>query len=274
MASRTNGRGMRRFAIIILVLSVLAVTLLAAMGPAWQAGLLDLGTIFGTIFPNVAYAALGLAAIALIGLVFSGARGRVGAAMLFGLALALSGGAGWKMNDLRQTGQSVPPIHDVTTDPDTPPQFATLSPERPADELRVPARPCPEDAAESCVDMSDMTPQERWRAYHDAAYGDLESLSLSIPPRAALALSERAARDMGWEIVASVPQAGRIEATATTDWFGFKDDVVIRIAATEAGTSVIDIRSVSRIGVSDLGANAERIRVYLDTLKGLAPQNS
>jgi len=274
MRSTARGRGLRGFAIAILMLSVLVVAALAAMGPAWQAGLLDLGTIFRSVFPNATYAALGLAALALIGLIVSGARGRIGAAMLFGLSLALTGGAGWKMYDFRQTAESVPPIHDVTTDPDNPPQFATLSPERPAGELNVPARPCPDDTASSCVDMSDMTPQERWRVYHDAAYGDLEGLSLSIPPRAALALAERAARDMGWEIAESDPQAGRIEATATTDWFGFKDDVVIRITATEAGTSGVDIRSVSRIGVSDLGANAARIKAYIGSLSSLVSQDS
>jgi uncharacterized protein (DUF1499 family) len=67
---------------------------------------------------------------------------------------------------------------------------------------------------------------------------------------------------MGWEIVASEPTEGRIEATATTFWFGFKDDVVVRVTPTDGG-SRIDVRSVSRVGRSDVGANAERITAYL-----------
>ncbi|HJR53568.1 MAG TPA: DUF1499 domain-containing protein, partial [Gemmatimonadota bacterium] len=56
---------------------------------------------------------------------------------------------------------------------------------------------------------------------------------------------------------------GRIEATATTPWFGFKDDVVVRIRP-EAGGSRVDVRSVSRVGRSDVGTNARRIEEYLE----------
>jgi uncharacterized protein (DUF1499 family) len=72
---------------------------------------------------------------------------------------------------------------------------------------------------------------------------------------------------MGWEIVAADPAAGRIEATATTLWFGFKDDIVVRVSAAEQG-SRIDVRSVSRVGRSDVGTNAKRIREYLAKLRG------
>ena len=72
---------------------------------------------------------------------------------------------------------------------------------------------------------------------------------------------------MGWEIVASELAEGRIEATATTFWFGFKDDVVVRVTPTDSG-SRIDVRSVSRVGRSDVGANAERITAYLAQIAG------
>ena len=68
---------------------------------------------------------------------------------------------------------------------------------------------------------------------------------------------------MGWELVASDPAAGRIEATDTTFWFGFKDDIVVRVTPDPAG-SRIDVRSVSRVGVGDIGANAARIRKVLE----------
>ena len=87
-----------------------------------------------------------------------------------------------------------------------------------------------------------------------------------MPPDRAFARAEAAARSLGWDIAAAVPAEGRIEATATTRWFGFKDDVVIRIAAAPGGSRV-DVRSVSRVGKSDLGANARRIRAFLAALR-------
>ena len=71
---------------------------------------------------------------------------------------------------------------------------------------------------------------------------------------------------MGWEIVASDPKSLRIEATDTTPWFGFKDDVVVRLANSPSG-SKIDVRSVSRVGKSDVGTNARRIKAYLDRVR-------
>ena len=70
------------------------------------------------------------------------------------------------------------------------------------------------------------------------------------------------AKTLGWEIVNSDRRSGIVESTATTFWFGFKDDVVIRIREENGGT-LIDLRSVSRVGMSDLGANAERIARFL-----------
>jgi uncharacterized protein (DUF1499 family) len=75
-----------------------------------------------------------------------------------------------------------------------------------------------------------------------------------------------AARSLGWEVVASDAATGRIEATATSRWFGFKDDVVVRIRPEGAGSRV-DVRSMSRVGVGDLGANAERVREFLAKLR-------
>ena len=73
------------------------------------------------------------------------------------------------------------------------------------------------------------------------------------------------AESMGWEMVAVVPGEGRIEATDTTFWYGFKDDVVIRVAAEGTGT-LVDLRSKSRVGRSDLGVNAARIHTYIHGL--------
>ncbi len=89
---------------------------------------------------------------------------------------------------------------------------------------------------------------------------------LEIAPPEAFRRAEEIARGMGWEIVASVPREGRIEATDTTFWYGFKDDIVIRIEP-EASASRIDVRSVSRVGKSDVGKNAARIRAFMARLR-------
>jgi uncharacterized protein (DUF1499 family) len=76
----------------------------------------------------------------------------------------------------------------------------------------------------------------------------------------------RAAVDtLGWDLVASAPEQGRIEATDTTFWFRFKDDIVIRITETPEG-SLLDARSTSRVGVSDVGKNAARLRAFFALL--------
>lgn len=80
-------------------------------------------------------------------------------------------------------------------------------------------------------------------------------------PVAAYPEALQAANDMGWKIVSSEPTSLRIEATDTTAWFGLKDDVVVRLSPVQAG-SRIDVRSVSRVGKSDVGTNARRINAY------------
>ena len=97
------------------------------------------------------------------------------------------------------------------------------------------------------------------------AYPDIEPVILTVEPSVAFNTALNAAEEMGWEIVASEADEGRIEATATTTWFGFKDDVVIRVEPHARG-SRIDVRSKSRVGRGDVGANAERIRSYVERL--------
>ena len=97
-------------------------------------------------------------------------------------------------------------------------------------------------------------------------YPDLKPGFVSCPPDAVYTDALQAAKDMGWQIVASEPKTLRIEATDTTPWFGFKDDVVVRLSPIPAG-SRIDVRSVSRVGKSDVGTNARRISAYMSRLK-------
>jgi uncharacterized protein (DUF1499 family) len=141
----------------------------------------------------------------------------------------------------------LPHIHDVSTDTQEPPTFAALLEQR-------------KNAPNSLDYTPDVAAQQK------QGYPDVMPLALKLPPAQAFARAERAARDMGWELQFSDPAALRIEATATTLLFGFKDDVVVRIRAEGEGSRV-DVRSVSRVGGSDFGANAKRVRAYLDKLR-------
>ncbi len=142
-----------------------------------------------------------------------------------------------------------PPIHDITTDPDDPPGFAAVVP------LRA-AAPNPLEYG---------GPQ--LAAAQRAAYPDLMPLAVDSPPRAVLEAARSVAMELGWEIVAVDPAGGLLEATATTFWFGFEDDVAVRVRPAESGGALVDVRSVSRVGVGDLGANANRVRAFLTRLQ-------
>jgi hypothetical protein len=108
-------------------------------------------------------------------------------------------------------------------------------------------------------------PGEATAALQRSGYPDLHAAVLPLPPAAAFDAALAAAREMGWDIVASDAAAGRFEATDTTPWFGFKDDIVVRVTPEGRGCRV-DVRSVSRVGRGDLGTNARRIRRYVAKL--------
>jgi len=139
---------------------------------------------------------------------------------------------------LRQA-RAVPPINDITTDTTNPPKYMTT------------ARPYPGE---------EFAKQQR------AAYPDIAPVKMTAPPRDAFERAVKAAESMGWEVVGRDAAAGTLEAVDTTKWFGFKDDIAIRVSAAESG-SRIDIRSKSRVGRSDIGTNARRIRAYVERLK-------
>ena len=93
-------------------------------------------------------------------------------------------------------------------------------------------------------------------------YPDIDTIHSTLTPAEAYARALQIANELGWEVYAEAPDQGRIEAVETTLWFGFKDDVVIRIAAGNNGGSLVDLHSVSRVGKGDVGVNAKRIRKF------------
>ena len=105
-------------------------------------------------------------------------------------------------------------------------------------------------------------------ALQRAAYPDIAPIVLAVPPAEVFRRVDRIAMAMGWEIVARAPADGRIEAVDTSPWFGLQDDIVVRIRPEGTNGSRIDIRSKSRIGQSDFGVNARRVRAFMERVKG------
>ncbi|MEX0619384.1 MAG: DUF1499 domain-containing protein [Pseudohongiellaceae bacterium] len=149
--------------------------------------------------------------------------------------------------------EGTPPIHDITTDPDNPVAFVDILP------LRA-------DAPNTTVygGSPNMTP-ERLAELQREAYPEIVPQRFDDPPETVFERALSAVEELGWEIVAQVPEEGRIEATDTTFWFRFKDDVVIDIGR-EGNETVLNARSLSRVGGSDVGKNAARLRSFFALL--------
>ena len=229
-----------------LFLLALTAVLLAVAGPGHRTGLLSLNISFLMLLVGIVGAVL-CVALGLIAMIWNLRRGSRGLA--FGAALALLVGAGLVLNFAAWTlaGREVPRIHDISTDIVNAPEFVAIVP------LREGA-PNPPGYAGGRV-----AEQQR------AAYPDIEPIRVRVAADEVFAAALGVASDMGWALVAQAPGEGRIEATATTGYFGFKDDVVIRVRRGDDET-VVDVRSKSRVGLSDLGTNAARIRDFRDRL--------
>jgi uncharacterized protein (DUF1499 family) len=223
-------------------IGVLACLLLMLDGPAYRAHILGLYAALRIVIPAALFLGLIAIILSLVGLARSGSKGMA----LVGLVLALIA-AGMPAKNINTARHS--PIHDVSTDRDNPPQFVAALP------LRTAAK---------AVNSTDY--DAKTAGLQKETYPDIGPLHLDVPPAQAFDRAQAAAKDMKWDIVATDPAQGRIEATATTFWFGFKDDIVVRVTADGSGSRV-DVRSLSRIGKSDVGANAKRVREYLAKVK-------
>lgn len=230
---------------VAVVVALMAAIVVASAGYGYRWGWWELSDGFRHLlqgfYIGCAGVVLGLIA-ALLCLIFKRRRW----AIMAGLAIMIGMGSLALPISMRVRAEAAPRIHDITTDTANPPQFVALK------KLRDDT---PNGATYGGSIVAD---QQR------AGYGDIAPVLVPLPPAQAMAKVQQVARDMGWQIAAS--DANRLEATATTPWFGFKDDIVIRVQPDGAG-SRIDIRSASRIGLSDLGTNARRVRDAIERLK-------
>jgi uncharacterized protein (DUF1499 family) len=229
-------------------LAILALVALAAGPLGWRLGWWHFRFAFYWLMPGAAFTALVGAAVSILALALGwshlGGRGVLLAALGIALA-AVVAYLPWQYNRLRGV---LPPIHDITTDTDNPPAFVAALTLRPAGANTV------------AYEGADVAAKQK------AAYPDIAPVKLGMGAAEAFKRALETAKAMsGWTVVDSDPATGRIEANETSRWFRFTDDVVIRVAADDAG-SRIDMRSVSRVGRSDFGVNAGRIRAYMAAL--------
>lgn len=230
---------------LTLFIAVVAALLLFVAGPGTQLEMWDLSMGF-LLLRWALFAGLAAAGLAFILLLIP--KTRAGNATMLAIALLVGLGTAWVPWSGYRTAKAVPPIHDITTDTVDPPLFVAILP------LRADAANPPEYLGE------EIAKQQR------EGYPNIKTLDLDIQPGETFRKALEAAETMGLEIVAAEPLEGRIEATATTFWFGFKDDLVIRVTAQGTG-SQLDVRSKSRLGRSDVGANAARIRRLISEIR-------
>lgn len=246
-----------RLTTLALLLSIggVAAALIAAFGSGQDAWPFRTGF---TILRYAFFAAIGGGLVALVGLFLARRRRSAKLVGLNLLALVIGLGFVLYLGAQIRTARTVPAIHDVSTNLDDMPQFTMLKVRE--DNLeKIPDNDDPE--------LKAMDPESRWKALHRQAYSDLRTIRLPWPAAETVRRAEQVARARGWEIAKADPQAGLVEATDTTRFFRFKDDVVVRVRPNPDGGSLVDMRSISRIGGSDVGVNAERVRAFLADLQ-------
>jgi len=172
-------------------------------------------------------------------------------AMVLAGAAAVAGGPALRGRD----DTSVRGLHDISTDLDDPPPFIDVRSRR-----RWAFNP-PEYAGPAAA------------ALQRRGYPDIQPLFTTRDPATVFTIVRALVAARGWDVAADVPADGRLEAVALTPWLRFRDDVVVRVRATADGTRV-DVRSKSRVGRSDFGANARRVRAFLADLETRLSQES
>ena len=267
-----------RMKVAVLALAVSIFTVfwfaIAALGTKfglwpWQVGLgqMTIGT-----GPAIALFALGLSIVAQVIALIKAPRKQ--AFILALIATLLAAFCMLRLVGMGGQATSLPPLHDIQTNWSEPISFSeTLMAARTADGETNPVLAAPTIPAYA---------EERWpgtagrlvsevqkeaeakEAGKGTVYPKLETIYFSAPPAAVASVAETVMKKKGWKIVSAAPESAdasaiiQVEATATSGWFGFKDDVAIRIRPVE-GATALDIRSTSRVGLSDLGANSTRV---------------
>ena len=258
-------RNYGRIAALCFVVALVGVLVEVGAGFGYRFKFIELQVALLKMLPIGAYISAAGAALCLVAvlLAFAVQKGTfLGRAGLVIVGLVVAAGATYLPYSMKQVASTVPPIHDITTDTVNPPAFVDAIPLREQTGARNSAEYLLENKLGPTKTIN--VPESQLKAYPDIKTVMFDG----VQPAAAYARAMEAVKKHGWTIVADKPDEGRIEAWDKTLWFGFIDDIVIRVAATDNG-SKLDIRSESRVGGSDVGKNAQRIRAYLQTLASI-----
>lgn len=253
----TQGRNhLLRLAVLVSVLIPVWFAI-AALGTKfglwdWKVGL---GLLTMQIGPVILFAAIFIALASLYAVLTVTPRG--GWAMLavaLVIPLAVLGGLG----KIRADASGIPPIHDISTNPAAPVGFSAALMQARGEGSNPVMAPAQNSVPFDPSNLTDFSGRS-FLELQQEAYPEIKTLELAGRSASdAYTAVKAAVAAQGWTIVTDDPQAGVLEATDTTFWFGFKDDVAIKVTGTVRGATV-DARSVSRVGRSDLGANARRL---------------
>ena len=221
---------------------------------SWQFGL---GKMTGSIGPVLLMIGLAVGVVCLLLALLIHPRKGLGVSAL---AILLPVAGMMMAGSIKSKAAQLPFIHDITTDTQNPPEFtdAILSERALVENVNT---------VDYIGKMENDRDKKLVSVLQTRAYPDISTLVVSDPPDVVFGEAKAAAASLGWKIKSENVEAGLIEATDTTFWYGFKDDIVIRVAPSEGGGSIVDIRSVSRVGKSDIGANAKRIRAFLKIMR-------
>jgi uncharacterized protein (DUF1499 family) len=230
---------------------------------SWQFGL---GVLTREVGPLIMMITLGFGVIALLLAFLIKPRTRRGL-IIAALAIIIPVMGFANLKGTQDKVASLPFIHDVTTDTQDPPTFGAVIMAERAEVKNVNTVEYAGKRAPTQAKDADGKPVMKLvSALQTQAYPEVRTIVLNVSPDTAFSLAEQVARDMGWEIKETDAASGRIDATDTTFWYGFKDDVTIRLRTAEGDGTRVDIRSISRVGGSDIGANAARVEAFLENL--------
>jgi len=234
-----------RLAATVIALGLMAGVVALMAGPGYRLGWWGLREGIKAISWS-GMASAGLVVLSLLGAAIAYKMGLRPAFTRFLAGAALSALTALPVAYFGYKANTLPHIHDVTTDTVHPPAFVAVLPLR-------------KDAKNPATYDPLVAPLQQ------QAYPDIAPIALPMDGTHAFVLTQQVAQAMGWEVVAVDATALRMEATATTRLFGFKDDIVVRVTPADKG-STVDIRSLSRVGGSDIGTNAARIRTFRQRL--------
>lgn len=227
----------------------------------WKFGL---GTLIVEWGPRILIGALVLGLVALVAALARPPRGGFAVALVAVLIPAIGLAYGHRV---RSGSAGIPPIHDISTNAEAPPQFSArimnLRDAAGANPVHSPTTKLGSIEAYQSPRFQDLASRTVGELAREA-YPGLQTLAVKADrQRLHQALVEEA-RERGWQIHTDDPATGSLEATAETFWFGFKDDVTVRAKpARDPGTFLVDARSTSRVGLGDMGTNAARLTDYL-----------